>query len=195
MKLIVGLGNPGRKYAETRHNAGFLAIDRLARKWGTDEGSYAARFEGVLGQTERRGTRVLLLKPQTFMNLSGRSVLAALRFYKIGTPDVLVVYDDLDLAAGQLRIRSSGSAGGHNGLSDIVRCLGTQEIARVRIGIGRPQYGDTVSYVLAKFSEQEREEMEPALDRAADAAACWVEQGLDTAMNRYNRRSPDRNEK
>ncbi len=195
MKLIVGLGNPGRKYAETRHNAGFLALDRLAARWRTDEGSYAARFEGVLGQTQRRGTRVLLLKPQTFMNLSGRSVLAAQRFYKVATADVLVVYDDLDLPLGQLRIRGTGSAGGHNGLSDIVRCLGTEAIARVRIGIGRPQYGDTVSYVLTRFSEQEREEIEPALDRAAEAAACWAEQGLDTAMNRYNRRSPGRNEK
>ena len=189
MKLIVGLGNPGQKYAETRHNAGFLAIDRLARKWDVGEGSYNSRFEAVLGEAVRRKDKVLLLKPQTFMNLSGRSVLAAQRFYKIDRSDVLVIYDDLDLPPGQLRVRGSGSAGGHNGLGDIVQRFGSQDVARIRVGIGRPQYGDTVPYVLARFSEQDMDEMDPALDRAADAAACWAEQGLDTAMNRYNRRN------
>lgn len=187
MKLIAGLGNPGPRYEETRHNVGFQVADALARRWGV-AGAYDKDFEGVCGEALVDGTRVLLLKPQTLMNLSGRSVQAATRFYKIALADTLVVIDDLDLAVGQLRIRASGSAGGHRGLEDILGRCGSQDVPRIRIGIGSVQRAATVEHVLGRFSPQERAPIAEALTSAADAAACWVSEGVVAAMNKFNRR-------
>lgn len=188
MKLIAGLGNPGPRYEGTRHNVGFSVADELARRWGVG-GAYDKDFEAVCGEAAVGGERVLVLKPQTLMNLSGRSVQAAVRFYKIALEDTLVVYDDLDLPVGQLRIRASGSAGGHRGLEDILGRCGSQDVPRIRIGIGKVHRSATVEHVLGRFAPDEREPVTEAISTAADAAVCWVGQGIATAMNKFNRRS------
>ena len=188
MKLIAGLGNPGPRYAESRHNVGFLVVDELGRRWSCEVGKFDRDFEGLIGQTRRSGEDVLLLKPATFMNLSGQSVSAVARFYKLAPEQVLVVIDDLDLPTGQLRLRADGSAGGHKGLADILRHLGTTEVPRVRIGIGRVQKDATVEYVLGRFSPQERPAIEAAVRDAADAVEMCLSHGLTAAMNKYNRR-------
>lgn len=187
MKLIVGLGNPGPRYAQTRHNVGFLAVDGLARRWGMELSDYAARFEARIARTQRADDDVLLLEPQTFMNLSGRSVLAARQFYKIEPGEVLVIYDDLDLPPGKLRVRARGSAGGHNGMGDILRRLGTTEIARIRIGIGRVHSAAATSHVLGRIAPDELDDVQAAIDIAIEAAECWLANGITTAMNKYNR--------
>ncbi len=188
MKLIAGLGNPGPRYEHTRHNVGFVVVDELARRWAAPA-DYDRDFEAVCGPAQVGAERVLLLKPQTLMNLSGRSVNAALRFYKMGASDLLILMDDLDLAVGQLRVRATGSAGGHRGLGDIIQRLGSQEISRVRIGIGKVHRSETVDYVLGRFAPDEREPIADAVRRAADAAECWVREGVTAAMNRFNTRS------
>ena len=188
MKLIVGLGNPGPRYADTRHNAGFIVVDRLAKRWKTDLSHYEARFEATIGEAQRGDERVFLLKPQTYMNLSGRSVGAFVRFYKLALGDLLIVYDEMDLPIGRIRVRSAGSAGGHNGMSDLIRNLSTDVISRIRVGIGRPQPAAGVDHVLSKFDERDRAAVNAAVDCAADAAECWVTSGIETTMNRYNRR-------
>lgn len=188
MKLVVGLGNPGTRYAESRHNVGFRVVDVLAGRWGTAWGQPDRRFAGHLGQGHRGGQPVVLLKPTTYMNLSGQSVAAVWRFYKLELADVLVVYDDLDLPLGQLRVRASGSAGGHKGMDDVIRQLGSQDIARVRLGIGRVHPAAATAYVLSRFDENERPLVEEALDRAAAAAECWLREGIVATMNRFNRR-------
>ncbi len=188
MKLVAGLGNPGPRYAESRHNIGYLVVDELARRWATEVTRYDRDFEGLIGETQACGQRVLLLKPSTFMNLSGRSVAAALRFYKLAAADVLIAHDDLDLPVGLLRARASGTAGGHNGMSDVLRQLGTDEIARLRVGIGRVHPSAAVEYVLSRFEPDERPAIADAVGRAADAVVCWLQAGIDAAMNRFNRR-------
>jgi peptidyl-tRNA hydrolase, PTH1 family len=188
VKLLAGLGNPGPRYAESRHNVGFLVVDELARRWAADMSRYDRDFEALVGRTRRGDEDVLLLKPATFMNLSGRSVAATWRFYKLGLADVLVVHDDLDLPLGQLRLRAEGSSGGHKGLADVLRHLGTEALARLRIGIGRAAPGSTVDYVLGRFAPDEREAMQAAIVTAADAAECWLARGIETAMNEFNRR-------
>ena len=189
MKLIAGLGNPGPRYARTRHNVGFLAVDGLARLWDMELSEYSARFEAMIGRTERGDDSVMLIKPQTFMNLSGKSVLAVRQFYKIEARGILVVYDDLDLPPGKLRLRAGGSGGGHNGMNDILRRLGTNEIARIRIGIGRVHSAATTSHVLGRFAPDEFDDVQCTIDAATEAAACWVASGITTAMNKYNRPS------
>jgi PTH1 family peptidyl-tRNA hydrolase len=187
MKLIVGLGNPGRQYERTRHNLGFMVVDLLAARWSigmTVEGS------GSFGRGRVAGQTVGLLKPMTFMNRSGQAVLEVVQFYKLETADLLVVFDDLDLPVGRVRVRAKGSAGGHKGLGDIINRLGSEDIARVRIGIARPAGDDAVDYVLSPFGPQEREPIEAAVRVAAQAAECWLTEGPDAAMNRYNS-SPD----
>lgn len=186
MKLIAGLGNPGPRYADSRHNVGFRVADELARRAGVELSRYDRHFEALLGEGQLRGQRVLLLKPQTFMNLSGRSVSAAWRFYKLPLVDLLIAYDDLDLPLGRLRVRACGSAGGHKGILDVMRSVGSAEVARVRIGIGNVQRGATVEYVLSRFLPQEREQIDEAVCSAADAIESWLTQGVDAAMNRYN---------
>ena len=163
MKLIAGLGNPGRRYAGSRHNVGYLVVDELARRWQIDAACHDRRCEGLLAEGSAAGQRVLLLKPTTFMNLSGRNVAAVWRFYKLALADVLIVHDDLDLPVGQIRLRAIGSAGGHKGLLDILRHLGSPEVPRLRIGIGKVHQAATVEYVLSRFEPQERETIEQAL--------------------------------
>ncbi len=189
MKLVAGLGNPGRQYEGSRHNVGFMVLDLLSRRWDVDLSRHHSRFEGVLGEGGFAGERVLLLKPMTFMNLSGRSVNSVARFYKLTFADVLTVYDDLDLELGDVRVRARGSAGGHRGMSDIIRLAGGDQFPRVRVGIGKSARAATVSHVLGQFAPFEREAIDHALEVAADAVECWVREGVDTAMNRINRRA------
>ncbi len=188
MKLIAGLGNPGPRYADSRHNVGFAVADELARRWRTAVDRFDRDFEGLTGRAQVGGDEVLLLKPATYMNLSGRSVGAAARYYKVAPADVLVVYDDLDLPVGKLRVRAAGSAGGHKGMEDVLRNLGTDVIPRVRIGIGRVHKDATVEYVLSRFAPDELPAVKAAVERAADAAATWVSRGIDAAMNEFNRK-------
>lgn len=183
MKLIVGLGNPGAKYAASRHNMGFQAIDGLASRHGTDREQ--KRFDAWLASLRWSGDRVLLAKPLTYMNLSGRAVQGILHWHKIPIHDLIVVYDDMDLAPGQLRLRAQGGAGGHKGMLSIIESLGSQDFARLRIGIGRPP-GDTVDWVLGSLASEEKKLVESAMDKAVDALECWLEHGIEAAMNEYN---------
>jgi PTH1 family peptidyl-tRNA hydrolase len=185
MKLIVGLGNPGAKYQGTRHNVGFDAIDRLARE--SAAGPPRPKFEGDLWECTLADRKILLLEPQTFMNRSGSSVRKAIDFYQIPNEDLIVVCDDFNLPLGQLRIRAAGSDGGQNGLADVIRTLGTQEFARLRIGIGPvPPRWNPADFVLGKFTAQERPEIELQVARAADAAKWWVAEGVTSAANKFN---------
>jgi len=189
-RLVVGLGNPGREYAGHRHNVGFMVVDRLAGAVGIPLGQ--TKFQGRFGQGDVGRTRVLLLEPETFMNLSGEAVSAAVRFFKVAPEDLLVVHDELDLSFGRLQLKKGGGTGGHNGLESIVEQLGTSEFARVRIGIGKPQGPNAkervVGHVLHDFSAEEKELLPPLLDRAVDMARSWLTLGLAEAMNRHNRR-------
>lgn len=186
MYLIVGLGNPGREYESTRHNAGFLVIDRLADKLGVSVST--KKFLGFTGSGMLGGEKVLLLKPQTYMNASGESVRAAVDFYKLEPDQVIVVYDDISLDVGSVRIRAQGSAGGHNGMKSIIAHLGTAEYPRVRVGIGdKPPGMDLADYVLSHFPKNELEALKPALTDAADAVEKLISCGVQAAMNRYNR--------
>jgi len=184
MKLIVGLGNPGRPYAQTRHNAGFRVVDRLARRWQI--GLTRQKFSAQMGDGTIAGHHVILLKPTTWMNRSGQAVAEASRFYKLALEDLLVISDDLDLPIGRIRLRAGGSAGGHKGLADIIACLGTDEFARLRVGIGRPDDGDAVDYVLSPFRPEQLAIAQQAEARAAEAAETWTAQGIQAAMNKYN---------
>lgn len=183
MKLIVGLGNPGPRYAGTRHNVGFDVADELARRWNISLA--AEKFHAWFGLGEVRGVRVGLMKPTTYMNRSGQAVVAAGQFYKLELPDLMVVVDDHALPLGKLRIRKGGSAGGHNGLEDIITRAGSDEWCRLRIGIGEP-VGDMKDYVTSGFGESEKPVIAAAIQRAADAVECWVKDGPEMAMNRFN---------
>lgn len=187
MYIIAGLGNPGDKYAHTRHNAGFEAVDRLADRCRIDIST--KKFQALCGTGVIEGQKVLLLKPQTYMNLSGESLRAACDFYKIDPEEELIVlYDDISLAPGQLRIRVKGSAGGHNGIKSIISHLGTQVFKRVKIGVGeKPQGYDLADYVLGHFSKAEWAEMTEAFDRAAQAAGKLVCEDVQSVMNEFNK--------
>ncbi len=183
-KLVVGLGNPGSKYEGTRHNIGFDVVDRLA---AVGPGArFSRKFEGQIAEVEIDFRRVLLLKPETFMNLSGRSVVPALRFYKLEPADLLVVCDDLNLPLGKLRVRRGGSDGGQKGLRDITAQLGADDYARLRVGIGDRGPVDAADYVLGRFRPAERPVIDDALIDASQAVAVWVARGVETAMNRFN---------
>ena len=184
IKLVVGLGNPGTKYQGTRHNIGFELIDRLAR--GGRATSFTRKFEAQIAEAEIDYHRVLLLKPETFMNLSGRAVGQAVRFYKLEPADLLVVCDDLSLPVGKIRIRRGGSDGGQKGLRDIISHLGTDQFPRLRIGIGDHGQADAADYVLSRFRSPERALIDDTLILASQAVAVWVTQGIDPAMNRFN---------
>lgn len=186
MKLVAGLGNPGSRYEGTRHNMGYAVVDELARRWKADVSRYDRDFEGLIGEARVADETVRLLKPATYMNLSGRSVAAMARFYRLSPADLLIVSDDLDLPVGAIRVRARGSAGGQKGLADVIRCLGTEEIARLRVGIGRSSRAAAVDHVLSRFDAEEREALAPALGRAADAVECWVRRGVEAAMNEFN---------
>jgi PTH1 family peptidyl-tRNA hydrolase len=182
--MIVGLGNPGKQYADTRHNVGFKAIDLLAETMGIEVGKRS--FGARLGKGEFAGQDVLLLKPWQYMNCSGQPVADAVGFYKLHLCDVLVVSDDMWLEPGQIRLRARGSAGGHNGLQDVVDKLGTQNIPRLRVGIGRCEYGDAVDYVLGEPGKNEAALINEGLGRVKDAAICWLTEGIGPAMTKFN---------
>ncbi len=195
MKLIVGLGNPGKGYERTRHNAGAMAIDRLIERHAPGA-PVRGRFNSAVVEAPVRGAQCLLMKPTTYMNRSGAAIAEAVNFYKVSTPtDLFVIVDDVALPPGAVRIRPGGGAGGHNGLSDIERALGTEAYARCRIGIGAsPEYMDQADYVLGRFNDWEWAVVEPAIVKAADAAEVFVERGIDAAMNQFNVR-PAKGEK
>ncbi len=184
--LIVGLGNPGREYEKTRHNCGFRAMDILAEKLGCKLDK--AKFQGLYAQAKYGDKKLLLLKPQTFMNLSGRSVLQLSAYFQVPPQRIIVMFDDISLAPGRLRIRAEGSAGGHNGLKSIIAELGSQSFPRVKIGVGakpHPDY-DLADWVLSAFSAQEEKALAPALEKAAEAALAIVDKGTQEAANRFN---------
>ena len=184
--LIVFLGNPGPRYEMTRHNAGFMAADAMAKEKNVNINK--ARFKALTATCDIGGESVLLMKPQTFMNLSGDAVAQAAKFYKIPPEHVIVVSDEISLPIGKLRIRTKGSAGGHNGLKDIIAKLGTDAFPRIRIGVGTPPHPDydMADWVLSSFKNQDAEDMLAAAERAAQAAQCYITQGADRAMNRFN---------
>jgi PTH1 family peptidyl-tRNA hydrolase len=188
MKIVVGLGNPGSRYSGTRHNVGFEVIDTLARH--PQANSFREKFESLIAEVRWGDDTLLLVKPQTYMNLSGRAVRALLDFYKLSPQHLLVVCDDIHLPLGKLRLRPRGSHGGHNGLRDIQLHLGTEEYPRLRIGVGEPEPGEAVDHVLGRFRASEQPIIAEAIARAAQAVECWAEQGLEAAMNRFN--APDR---
>jgi PTH1 family peptidyl-tRNA hydrolase len=183
--LVVGLGNPGKEYEKTRHNAGFMALDLLAEKLDTKINKI--KFKGLLGEANYKGEKVLLLKPQTYMNLSGQSVVEVVNFYKIPKDRLIVIYDDMDLPGGRLRIKPEGSSGGQKGMESIIYQLASDKFCRIRIGIGRPEgQKNGVSHVLGKFYGEEALKVEAALKAAADAALMIISQGVEMAMNQYN---------
>lgn len=184
--LIVFLGNPGPRYEMTRHNAGFMAADAMAKEKNVNINK--ARFKALTATCDIGGESVLLMKPQTFMNLSGDAVAQAAKFYKIPPERVIVVSDEISLPIGKLRIRTKGSAGGHNGLKDIIAKLGTDAFPRIRIGVGAPPHPDydMADWVLSSFKNQDAEDMLAAAERAAQAAQCYITQGAERAMNRFN---------
>ena len=188
--LIVGLGNPGKDYAHTRHNAGFRALDVLAGKLGckVDKG----KFQGLYGQANYGGTKLYLLKPQTYMNLSGRSVLQLSAYFNIPPQRIIVLFDDISLEPGRLRVRADGSAGGHNGIKSIIAELGSQDFPRVKIGVGGKAHPDQdlADHVLSGFTALEEKTLVSALDRAAEAALCVIDKGVPQAANRYNGSTP-----
>ena len=184
--LIVGLGNPGREYEKTRHNAGFRVIDRIAEKLNVKIDKL--KFQGLYAQVNTDSGKLFLLKPQTYMNLSGRSVLQLSAFFKVPPARIIVLFDDISLEPGKLRLRKDGSAGGHNGIKSIIQELGSQDFPRVKIGVGakpHPDY-DLADWVLSTFSAQEEKTLAPAIERAADAALCIMERGIAEASNRYS---------
>ncbi len=184
MLLIAGLGNPGDRYRGTRHNIGFMVVDRVVERLGCDGAQ--ARFSGLLHDCRIRDRRINVLKPQTFMNRSGNSVGQAMRWFKIDLDRLLVIYDDLDLPFGEVRLRRKGSPAGHNGLASVIERCGSQEVHRLRVGIGRPSRGDTVSYVLSRFSREEEADLCTVVDHAADAVLAWIDSDIDEAMGRFN---------
>ena len=184
--LLVGLGNPGREYEKTRHNAGWRAVDRIAEKLGCKIDKL--KFQGLYAQVNTATGKLFLLKPQTYMNLSGRSVLQLSAFFKIPPARIIVLFDDISLEPGRLRLRKDGSAGGHNGIKSIIQELGSQDFPRVKIGVGakpHPEY-DLADWVLSTFTAQEEKALAPAIDKAADAALCIMEKGIAEASNRYS---------
>ncbi|MEO8494280.1 MAG: aminoacyl-tRNA hydrolase [Planctomycetota bacterium] len=185
MKLVAGLGNPGRKYDQTRHNVGFEVAAKLAERFG--QSTPRSKFQGEIVEASIGTEKLLLLCPHTYMNRSGSSLLAARDFYKLELAELIVVCDDLSLPLGKLRIRAKGSSGGQNGLRDIIERLGSDEFPRLRIGIESPPPGwDAADYVLSKFAKDDRAEIDVAVSRAADAVERWVREGIESCMNQYN---------
>ena len=186
MYIIAGLGNPGREYENTRHNAGFASLDALAKRHGIE--LTTRKFQALTGSGYIDGQKVLLVKPQTYMNLSGESLRAACDFFKVDPEEgLIVIYDDISLDPGQLRIRLKGSAGGHNGIKNIIAHLGTQEFPRIKVGVGaKPPKMDLADYVLSRFGAEEQKIMDEAFGEAAEAAVMMMTTGAERAMNHYN---------
>ncbi len=188
--LIVGLGNPGKEYERTRHNAGYRALDILSQKLGCKVDT--VKFQGFYGQVNYGGRKLYLLKPTTFMNLSGRSVVQLSAYFQIPPQRIIVLFDDISLEPGRLRVRSDGSAGGHNGIKSIISEIGNQDFPRVKIGVGAKPHAeqDLADWVLSGFSASEEKALTSALDRAADAALCIIDRGVPETANRYNGSHP-----
>lgn len=185
MKLIVGLGNPGHEYRDTRHNVGFKVVDELASRCGVN--SWSEKFGGLEAKTRISDISLILVKPLSFMNLSGQAVQGFSAFYKIDTPDMLVIVDDVELPLGRLRARPGGGAGGHNGLKSVIQSLGTENFARLRVGVGRGEGGKNLStFVLGRFTDDEHEIISAAVLRAADATEVFIGKGIGPAMNMFN---------
>lgn len=184
MKLIIGLGNPGKEYERTRHNTGFMVLDRLSEKLNIE--MTQSKFKGLYGKGKYKGEDVILLKPQTYMNLSGESVRQVMDFFKINQEDILVIYDDLDMPVGKLRLRQSGSAGGHNGIKNIILHTGSQSFNRIRVGIDRSKYIKVVDYVLSRFTKDEQDAINQGIENASDAVIDYLDHGFNHAMNRFN---------
>lgn len=183
--IIAFLGNPGIKYNGTRHNAGFMAADAMAAKHGVSINRL--RFKALTQTVDIGGTKALLMKPQTYMNLSGEAVAQAAKFYKIPPEKIIVISDEMALPIGKIRVRRSGSAGGHNGLKNIIAMLGTDKFPRIRLGVGEPPPGwEPVDWVLAAFKGQDAADMSDAARRASDAAECYITEGPERAMNKFN---------
>ena len=188
MKIIIGLGNPTREYQATRHNIGFDAVTRICDDYNIRLDS--KEHKALCGRGYIGGEKVILAQPQTFMNLSGESVRALVDYYKLTNEDIIVIYDDIHLGVGQLRVRKKGSAGGHNGIKNIIAHLGTQEFMRIRIGVGeKPEEWDLVDYVLGHFPKEEEPMIREALLRASKACECTITDGIEAAMNRYNQKA------
>lgn len=186
MRLIVGLGNPGRQYEHTRHNVGFDTIDELSKRLNIPLSQ--SKWKGLYGIGQASGQKVLLLKPLTFMNLSGEAVRAVIDYYQMEIEDLLIIYDDLDLPVGKIRLRQKGSPGGHNGIKSIVAHLGTQEFNRIRIGIDRPEPGvSIIDYVLGRFRPDESAAIQAALEKSAEACEAWLTLPFLQVMNQYNK--------
>ncbi|QXM07224.1 aminoacyl-tRNA hydrolase [Crassaminicella indica] len=184
MLVVVGLGNPGKQYEGTRHNVGFDTIDELANK--NNISMNKVKYKAVIGEGFIKNKKVMLVKPQTYMNLSGRSVVEIVNFYKLPMDDLIIIYDDIDTEVGKLRIRKKGSAGTHNGMRSIIYEIRSDQFPRVRIGIGKPKYGNLAEFVLGKFSKEERPFIDEAIKRAAESIETLISEGIDIAMNRYN---------
>ncbi|GIN58041.1 aminoacyl-tRNA hydrolase [Lederbergia ruris] len=185
MKLIAGLGNPGRSYNQTRHNIGFEIVDHLADRYGVP--LTKTKFNGLYSLLHHNGEKILLVKPLTFMNLSGDCIRPMMDYFEIKQEDLLVIYDDLDLPVGKIRLRQKGSAGGHNGIKSLIAHLGTQEFNRIRVGINRPPTGMTVpDYVLGKFHKEEWQHMQSVIDKCGDACEAWFEKPFPEVMNQFN---------
>ena len=184
MFIIVGLGNPGKKYEFTRHNMGFITVDRLAEKH--DIVINKLKFKALVGEGKIAGQKVLLVKPQTYMNLSGESVRDIMNFYKEPLENLLVVYDDVDIPVGSFRIRKKGSAGTHNGMKNIVYLLNDDGFPRIRIGIGTGKKENMISFVTGGLTKEEVEPLEASIDKAVESIAAYISEGIDTAMNRFN---------
>ena len=182
--LVVGLGNPGAKYEHTRHNMGFLTVDLLAEQAGVKLNK--VKFKSAYNIIPFAGAKCLVMKPQTYMNLSGEAVREAVQFYKIPADHVLVIYDDVSLPVGKLRVRPTGSAGGHNGIKNIIAHLGTDVFPRVKVGVGSPADHDMIDWVIGVPPKEDRKVLLDSLNRALDAAACVIESGTDRAMNQFN---------
>ncbi|KIL52457.1 aminoacyl-tRNA hydrolase [Jeotgalibacillus campisalis] len=186
MKLIVGLGNPGKTYDKTKHNIGFEVIDELSSRWNAP--LLQSKFKGAFATVHRNGEKIILLKPLTYMNLSGESIRPLMDYYDIPLDDLLVIYDDLDLPTGSLRLRQKGSAGGHNGIKSTIAHMGTQNFNRIRMGISRPPQGMKVpDYVLSKFSNEEWPAIKEAVYKSADACEKWLDKPFLEVMNEFNR--------
>ncbi|MEN6349137.1 MAG: aminoacyl-tRNA hydrolase [Syntrophomonas sp.] len=183
MKIIVGLGNPGRRYSNTRHNTGFRVVEELAGRYIIEKEE--SKYDALLGHLRIGMEKIILVKPLTYMNLSGRTVGPLVRWFKLDPGNLLVAYDDMDIEPGKIRIRGSGGSGGHKGMTSIIDSLGTQNFPRIRVGIGRSPEG-VIDWVLGEFGKDEKDIMPAAINRAASAAECWVKQGIDAAMNAYN---------
>ena len=184
MKIIAGLGNPGSKYENTRHNAGFVVLDLLASELGVEVKK--KKFGACIGETELFGNRIMLLKPWQFMNLSGHAIATAMGFYKLDINDLLVISDDMAIDVGRIRLRSNGSSGGHNGLKDIIAKTGSNEFARLRVGIGQSDSPQWYDYVLSKPNKDEVPILNQAIIQAKQAVMCWAQNGIQVAMNEYN---------